>query len=106
MTNFKVGDKVLFVQQYTTGPIKYGYSDTGTIVEDMRVYNSDGSSYAVCLDHPHSGAYTCYGVIDINYGYFCDARDLTLLSEVRSLVYKKKLKRKKNVLRSLLTTAH
>ena len=107
MTKFKVGDRVLFVHHYTNGPIPAGYSDTGTIIEDPRDYAHilSSTSYAVCLDHAHDAAHTCQGTTDMYHGYYCEERDLTLISEVRFPEPMVKIRTKKNVLRSLLAAA-
>lgn len=107
MTNFKVGDRVLFVNRYTNGRIPTGYSDTGTIIEDTRDYTGilSSASYAVCLDHAHNAAHTCQGTTATHHGYYCEERDLTLISEVRFPEPMVKIQTKKNILRSLLMAA-
>lgn len=107
MKKFKVGDRVSFVHRYTNGRIPTGYSDTGTIIEDTRDYTGilSSTSYAVCLDHAHDAAHTCHGTTAIHHGYYCEERDLTLISEVRFPEPMVKIRTKKNVLRSLLTAA-
>lgn len=108
MTKFKVGDRVSFVNRYTDGRIPKGYSDTGTIIEDTRGgYTGilSSASYAVCLDHAHDAAHTCYGTTAIHHGYYCEEKDLTLISEVRFPEPMVKIRTKKNILRSLLINA-
>ena len=107
MAILKVGDRVSFVNRYTNGRIPTGYSDTGTIIEDTRDYSEilSSTSYAVCLDHAHDAAHTCHGTTAIHHGYYCEERDLTLISEVRFPKPMVKIRTKKNILRSLLMNA-
>lgn len=104
MTDFKIGDRVFFTRHYTVGPIPTGYQDTGTIVEDRRsLYAVDRHSYAVRLHRENPEAHSCDGATDMYHGYYCDERDLELISEMH--FSEQKVKPRTNILRSLLMAA-
>ena len=105
MTDFKIGDRVFFTRHYTVGIIPTGYQDTGTIVEDRRGPSaancqSRDRSYAVRLHRENPEIHSCDGATDMYHGYYCDERDLKLISEMH--FSEQKAKPRTNILRSLL----
>ena len=91
MDKFKIGDRVLFKCNITTGDIEKNYQDTGTILSEKILHR-----YAVRLDHRYSRAHTCNGKTKEGYGYFCEEDDL------RKIPQKRRYKKPIHTLRSFL----